>query len=193
MKINQKEIKQKIEREEKSKKRQYDTNGRAVIDMRIEDDDDFLSPFSQNETPHIASDVAEFLESAIEAVPPSESLTLRLHSDCIDDKEKIVYEKAIKAYYTDKYFSNKRELMRNRILSLLFGIAGVLILTLSLFIGYKFDSAVWAEVVDIVAWVLLWETVDIAVFGNRTLRLEERKYLSFIDMKIEYLSLQKDK
>lgn len=185
MKEKHKRIQRVLEAKRAEEKQLRDEDGRVVVDMRVADDTDFLSVFSKSDTPMISPDVAEFLESSTEAVTPGEDLTLRVRSDCIDDREKEVYQRAVKEYYEDKYFANKNELRRNRVLTFLFGVFGVLILAFSLFIDHR-GNAIWSEVVDIVAWVLLWEAVDISVFENRSLRIKEKRYLSFIDMKIEY-------
>ena len=41
---------------------------------------------------------------------------------------------------------------------------------------------------DIVAWVFVWEAVDVPVFGSHELRTQKLRCLSFMDMKTEYLS-----
>ena len=45
---------------------------------------------------------------------------------------------------------------------------------------------------EIIAWVFLWEAVDIAVFENRSLRLKRLRYISYMSMKIEYYPLMTD-
>ena len=81
-------------------KQQYkrDNENRIVIDMTVKDDSDFLSVFSQSDTPVISSEVAEFIENSTDSILPKEQLTLRIHSDCIDDNEKVLYRESIKEY-----------------------------------------------------------------------------------------------
>ena len=96
--------------------------------MNVKNDDDFLSVFSEYGDPVISSGVADFIENSTETVFPDESLSLHIHSNCVDD-------------------------------------------------------------VEIVAWVLIWEAVDIVAFRNRELRVNCRRYLAYITMKIRYFSL----
>ncbi len=42
--------------------------------------------------------------------------------------------------------------------------------------------------IDIIAWVLLWEAVDIGVFETRSLRLKRRRFLAYLAMKVEYMT-----
>lgn len=72
----------------------------AKINMTVNDDSDFLSPYAETGKPVISSEVAEFLENSANAFHPKERITLTVHSNCIDDDEKIVYEKAIRNYFS---------------------------------------------------------------------------------------------
>ena len=61
-------------------------------------------------------------------------------------------------------------------------IAGVITLALA----FRINSNIWSEVVDIAAWVFLWEAVDIGTFKNRELRLKRKRYLAYMSMKVEF-------
>lgn len=164
----------------------HDSDNRVVVRMNIKDDKDFLSVFSQSETPVISDAVADFIENSTAAIPPSEKIVLEIYSTCIDDSEKIDYRTAIKEYYTEKYIANKRDIKRNTYIAFALGLIGILILALAFVIEYKTGSFMWAEVIDIIAWVFLWEAVDISVFHNKSLRLKQMRYLSYISMDILY-------
>lgn len=71
-----------------------DGEGRAVINMTVKDDSGFISAYSECGTPVISGEVAEFIEGATHALRPNELLTLRIHSDCIDEVEKELYREA---------------------------------------------------------------------------------------------------
>lgn len=172
---------------------QRDNENRIVINMMVKDDTNFLSVFSQSDTPVISTEVAEFIENSTNSILPKEQLTLRIHSDCIDDTEKELYKEGIKEYYSEKSIVNSRELKRNNIISFLLTLAGVLVLAVQLLFEYRLSSLIWSEVIDIVAWVFLWEAVDISAFGNRSLRFKSKRYLSYLSMKIEYVEITKNK
>ena len=73
-----------------SRRFQRDDENRVIINMTVKDDSNFLSVFSQSDTPVINTEVAEFIENSTNSVLPKEQLTLRIHSDCIDDTEKAI-------------------------------------------------------------------------------------------------------
>lgn len=179
-----KETKKSVKEEISKRKLKRDENGRALIEMTVKNDDDFLSPFSENETPVISQDVAEFIESSTNSLP-FDDLTIRIHSDCIDEEEKTVYQKAVKEYYLERYISNEKEIKRNYIIAVIMAFVGVLVLGVSIYLGMN-DRMLVAEVIDIFAWVFLWEAVDISILRNVALRIKRKRYLSYIGMKIEY-------
>ncbi len=155
--------------------------------MSVKDDSDFLSVFSRDDSAVISSEVAEFIENSASIIHPKEELTLRIHSNCIDDDEKLTYTRAIRSYYLEKREANKIEIRRNYIISLILLIAGIAVLAFSIFLNVWADSLIWSEVIDIAAWVLLWECVDICVFKNMLLRINRRRYSAFISMIIEFI------
>ena len=169
-----------------AKEYQRDNDGRIIVDMNVKDDTDFLSVFSASDTPVISSDVAEFLENSTHSIRPDEQLTLRVKSACIDETEQRIYKAAIKEYYTEKYRVNERELKIQNIIALLLAVLGTLVLVFAVFLDYYVKSIVWAEVIDIVAWVFLWEAVDIKFFKTRELALQRKRYAMLIYMKIRY-------
>lgn len=163
-----------------------DSEGRIIVNMNVKDDTDFLSVFSTSETPVISSEVADFLETSTHSIRPNEQLSLHVKSDCIDENEQKIYSAAIKKYYTERYRTNERELKIQNRIALLLAIVGVLVLFFAVFWEHKFGSVIWAEVIDIAAWVFLWEAVDIKFFKTRESKLKRQRYAAFIDMKIYY-------
>lgn len=168
------------------KNRKLAEDGRVILSMTVKNDEQFLSPYSSTSTPIISAEVAEFIEHAAEAALPDERLTLKVRSDCIDEREKNTYKNAIVEYYKQKYVANEREYKRNRFIVVMLAVLGVIFLAAEMVFTALIDSFVWSAVIDIVAWVFLWEAVDIGFFENRKLKLKKLRYLAFIDMKVEY-------
>ncbi len=179
------ELKKSIDNELAKRKYERDEDDRVIINMTVNDDSGFLSPFSENSVSVISTEVADFIENNTHSLPPNEKLTLRIHSNCIDDKEKKIYNDAIKEYYIEKYLANEKEVKRNYFIALLLLLAGIFVLTVSFFLN-ELNVEIWSYVVDIVAWVLLWEAADISLLVNRTLSIMRKRYLSYLSMKIEF-------
>lgn len=167
----------------------YDAEGRAIIHMTVQDDSSFLSVYSEHATPVISTEVADFLENSTRSLHPGQPLTLRIHSNCIDDREKADYRMAIQEYYSEKYSACKKEFRFNLTAVFFLTIAGIL----TLLLAFQTDHPIWSEVIDIAAWVFLWEAVDTGVFKNRESNANRKRYLSYIAMNVEYLPFQTKK
>lgn len=180
-------LKKSVDKELSTRKHERDENGNVVINMTVNDDSGFLSPFSENNMSVISTDVADFIENNTHSLPPNEKLCLKIHSNCIDDNEKEVYKKAIKEYYAEKYLANEKELKRNYFVALILLLAGIFVMTVSIFLN-EHNIEIWSYVVDIASWVLLWEAVDIFLLESKSLTLLRKRYLSYLSMNITYLN-----
>ena len=83
------------------------------------------------------------------------------------------------------------ELKRNLIVSVVFTVIGVIALAAMLLLDHFFASAIWTEVVDIFAWVFVWEAVDQFFIERRRLLRDRRKYQAFTQARISFQSLSK--
>lgn len=164
-----------------------DEEGRAIINMNVSDDSGFLSPFSTTEAPVISSDVADFIEKSTKHTLPDEKYTLRIKGKSIDSSERSLYETAIRSYYREEAASKKAEIKHNRTISLMVLIVGIIVLSVAFIIDYNIAKPIWSEVVDIVAWVLIWEAVYLELFENRKEKIKIRYYTAYTDMKIEFV------
>ena len=176
------------EAEQRALDRRADADGRTVIPMTVRDDSDFLSPFSEGAAPLISADVAEYLEEKTEDLPRRTELILQIRSSCIDPAEQEAYRLGVREFYLILYLSVRRELRRNLLLAFTLAAAGMLLLLATHLIDTHLGLPYWMELTDIVAWVFVWEAVDTLVFGSHDLRTQKLRCLSFMDMKIEFLS-----
>lgn len=181
-----KEIKRQADLKIENAQTERDGEGRRIINMNVRDDAGFISPFADTAKPVIGGEVADFITSRASAISHKERLTLRVYGDCIDESEREVYRTAIKEYYTESYAEKQREYVRNLIASIILGVIGVIMLGVMIWLEETTQSAVWIEVIDIVAWVFVWEAVDIAFLENGVTSMGRRRCLALIDMKVEF-------
>lgn len=176
---------------QKSKERAYkrDENGKIIIPFVVQDDSDFLSVFAESETPLIGTDVAEYLEEKTDELPLGEPILLRVRSSCIDPAEQEAYRTGIREYYMIRYLSCRKELRRNTFIAALLAATGMLALFVMHLIDLWTGSSFWSEVVDIIAWVFVWESVDVFAFRNHELRKERLRCLSLMAMELEFIPL----
>lgn len=186
------ELKREVEYKLQGRTVERDEEGNVMINMTVKNDEGFLSPFSENNSYVISDEVADFIENSTKEALPKDQYTLYIHSNCIDDGEKEMYKKAINEYYTKQYIAIKREISRNRRAVIVMALIGVMFLALALALDYN-GFAIWTEVVDIAAWVFLWEAVYLEFFDNKKSRIKMKYCLSYLSMKIVYLDDEEEK
>ena len=102
----------------------------------------------------------------------------------INAKERVrIIHSCLKEYYSEKYIASKKELRFNLVATLMLAFSGIV----ALILAFLVDHSIWSEVIDIAAWVFLWEAVDIWFFKNREGRITRKRCLSYIDMRVEYV------
>ena len=160
-------------------------NQAAVSDihMTVRDDSAFLSPYSPIAEPMIDGAVADFIEARAEATG-GRRFCLHIHSDCIQRDEEEVYRRAISRYFRDCVASLGRGLRREGLIAAILAVLGVLTLFLMLFLESAATTGVWLEVIDIVAWVLLWEATDILLLHGHAERHRRRRLCALCEMKV---------
>lgn len=66
-------------------------------------------------------------------------------------------------------------------------LVGVVALAVVLTLSLLKRVEILVEVLDIFAWVFLWEAVDLFFLEGGVLRMKQRRFLRFIDAKVEFL------
>lgn len=154
---------ERIEKIAKKLKINLDDENRAILNLKITDDSNFLSPYYYDK-PIISNDVASFINLNKAILLWKYGLTINIISNVIDKDEEETYKNAIKHYYETDLIHNKRTMKRNYILALIMFIIGILVFSLMFILDHFFANSLglWKEVIDVVAWVFIWESVDIA-------------------------------
>ena len=160
----------------------------ASINLTVYDDSSFLSPYSSDNEEIISDEVAGFLENSAKQIKPTRSLKINIKSKTIAENEKPVYLRAIKNYYENESAEIKRNLKFNLIATLiLFAISVVVLLVLFLVVA-KFNIQVLTEIVTIMAWVFLWEAVDLFFIRRPLLRRELHRCENLKNSEIVFLN-----
>lgn len=167
---------------------QYDDEGRALIKLLVKNDDNFLSPYSTKEKGTLSGEVSDFIEHSLMEVHCKEKIHFQIHGDTIDDAEKNEYTAAIRSHYSTCYKETVFEKKRLFVISMIMAFIAVITLSLMIFFEVRgITNAVFVEVIDIIAWVFMWEAVDIFFFRRSELKLKEYRYLRLAESVIEFL------
>lgn len=165
---------------------QHDDEGRVLIPMTVLDDTDFLSPFSIGHDPVISADTADFLEHRMKPLMKAEDVHLVIYSDCITDEDRDVYANGIQNYFVNRYLRMKLLLRRNLWHGLLFLLAGVALFATMLLSSIIKNADLVFNMLQVIAWVFIWEVVDTFVFDRSELRKEQWVNAMGMSMAISY-------
>ena len=182
-----KELKRLISARASGDEVERDEDGRAVIELTVLRDEGFLSDFSAGTRPVISGEVAQYLEESAMRFLSKEPICIKIYGDCIDKMEEKLYIDGLKEYYVRRYTENRRSLHRNRWIAAIMLLVGVVALAVVLTLSLLKRVEILVEVLDIFAWVFLWEAVDLFFLEGGVLRMKQRRFLRFIDAKVEFL------
>ena len=174
-KLNQKikELKKNVEIAEEIEETE---NGNAIIDIAVNDLDDFYSPYSPKGYKLLNPEMIDYIDEYSKGIPAKQELTLRISAQNKSDDSKDRIEKTIRRTYAEKIASVNDDLRRNLMSSIIFMIVGLIFLVGVIITStYEFSEAIY-EVLDIIAWVFIWEAVDTFFMERHKKRVEKIKY-----------------
>lgn len=167
-----------------------DPDGRAILHMTVRDDSDFLSPYC-GRRPIISSEVADFLDNAASALPPKGDLALHIRSNVITEEEARVYDAAIRNYYRNRGKQTRRDVIRNRTAAIIMLALGVLIFALLFFLERWGLGEMMTNLLEIAAWVFIWEAVDLFFLERHRLIAAHRLCERFVGADIRFFPEEK--
>jgi len=176
----------KKERDKISRNLKYDDKDNALFNICIKDKSEVLSPYYYDEKEVINVEFANMLDNLVSTVPIKTGLHLSLDCKDLKDEEKARYSKAIKNYYENKMLDSLNRLKNNRNLIILSIILAVISLAGLFLVNYFATPWVLVEVVDIIAWVFVWEAVDLTAFQRTLIRYDYYRARNLHKCKISY-------
>lgn len=189
--INRRQLKEKAKELQKEDKQIYDEEGRAVINMTVLDDNEFLSPYGEEKDIVISRETAAFLEHSTRAIHHNRDLTLVISSNVIDEKEKVLYKKGIHNYFENSFLALQKDLKRNLLTSTIFALIGVLYFAVLIVISLFVDYDLILEMLSIAGWVFLWEAVELFFIDRTEMKNRQYRAYAFLNAKIIYEELNK--
>lgn len=189
--ISYKELKDKEIELEKEEKQVYDEEGRAVVNLTVLDDSEFLSPYGEENDVLISGETASFIEHSIKPVHHRKNLTLVLNSNVIDENEQAVFEKGVRNYYENTFLELKKKLKANLLVTILLTIAGFIWFGALIAISIFFEYDLIIEMISIAGWVFLWEAVDLFCLQRPSLKRKQFRAYALMNSKIVFQKLKK--
>ena len=161
-----------------------DDEGRGIVNIGAENYDDIFSPYCFKGGDTLSFEMVEYLMEKQEIIPLDYDLTLRFNiKDASEDKRKEI-QMAVKKNFENDIHAVDQKLQRISSLSFWFCVIGV-ILTAVYLVAIKFFPIEITYLMDIMAWVFVWEGVSTYFLDRREMRIDKIKSLRLAAAKIE--------
>ena len=172
----------------------YKHKEKGLIDIGLEDIDDFYSPYSLKNNKKIDREVDDHICDIADYIPLSKDLDLEIYLDKMPtDKEKKEAETTFRNYYAQYLLELNAE--RNRLLilaSILLGIGLVLLSCLFAFGLYEKSQFLYT-LLEIATWVFVWESLDISCFHCHTINVKKQRAKKLLNADIKFKTYEKEK
>lgn len=164
-----------------------DSEDNAVINIKAERQEQIFSQYNYDSNEKLNPELHEFIVDKARFVPAPKDIRIRLYTGTsINEKE---VEMAIRNDSKKEYIETKKESRRNLIFSAIMLIVGCLFLALMVLLHSYFDS-IYLEVIDILAWVFVWEAADSFFLQRMEIKHKMRTYLKLYSAEIEVVKLK---
>jgi|GEM_PF-6487155 len=152
-------------KDKKNKKSQY------IIHVDLDKGDTIYDEYN-NYT--LAKAFADYLNGQANKSNPYDEITINIHTNDIDERDKSHIKNAIINYFKDYLRELTVKETNSTLLSFIVLLFGVLLIV----IYHAFTSqlpTVVSDIIDISGWFAIWEVVDRVVFLNSDLRYSKRR------------------
>ncbi len=163
-----------------------DDEGLCLVKIKVTDDSNFLSPFSDNDDPVISEETAGFLVHSVKHLKTANKLHIVFSGNEITEDEQPVYKKAIENYFHKELVENRRDIHSNTVRSVILSLLGVLLFSIAIIMETLGVKHLWLNVMDVVAWVFVWEAVDLFFLERTGLRIKQLINLKMLTAKITF-------
>ncbi len=169
-------------------KPETDEDGRALVRLRVRNDDGFLSPFYAEGCPVISGETAAFLEQSVKHVRPENKVRFVISGNCVEETERPLYQKAIENYYRQEFSETRDQIRRNTAAGTVMTAIAVLVFLLAITLTALSAATLILDVLDVVAWVFLWEAVDLFFLQRPILRIKQLRNLQIATAKVDFVA-----
>jgi hypothetical protein len=159
-----------------------ETDTECVIFINLEKDKIYKE---YSEKALLCNEVYDFIDDTYQYVKKTLNLRLELtFPKDMSEEEKDRIIKIIRVHYAINYDKVRKDIKRIKLLSLLLLSIGVLMLLLFGLLEWYGFNFVLREIIDVFAWVFIWESCDLFVFTNTTNRFQALKNLRLFNCEI---------
>ena len=169
----------------KSSQLKEDAEGDAIIDVQVESKNEIFSKFNYEEGDILTTEFTDYLWNKAKLVPTNKNLHIKVYANEELNVNKV--ENAIKKHYKNEYIEVKSELSYLGRFSLINLILGIITLAVLLVLHNVFDNYFLVSIVDILAWVFVWEAFDSFFLERARLKRRQKHILKIYSSEVEII------
>ncbi len=164
-----------------------DSEGDAIINVKACDSEHIFSQFNFDSNEKLNPELEEYIVDKAKSVPLNKDIKIKIYTEKEADQQEVA--SALKNNFKKDYWMTKEELKRTLVFSLIMFLVGTAFL-ISLLFMHKFFYNNYLEIVlEIVAWVFIWEAVDSFFLQRSLLKRVKLRYLKLYLADIEVIKL----
>lgn len=162
--------------------------GEDILKVHIEDEGDLLSKYCVQDHPTLNEELCVFIEEKIDYRQMQNDLNIELSLNSLNEEKKTSYQQAFLNTYTDKIIDKTKELHRNKWMSIIFLLTGIIVFigTICLKKLLNRDIIVLFESLDIMGWVFIWEAVDLFFIARKVMLFQQIRYYKILKAKFSF-------
>lgn len=171
----------------------YNRQEKGLIEIGLEDIDDFYSPYSLKSNKQIDKDVDDHITNVANYIPINKDIDLDIYLEKMPDsktqKEAITtFRKSYAEYLLELNAEKKRLLILASILFLI----GISFLTCLFVLNLSEKSLFVYSLVEIAAWVFVWEALDISCFHCHSINVKSKRAKKLLNADITFKTYKKE-
>ena len=160
-----------------------DTDGRAIIEVGAENYDDIFSPYCYKGGDTLSLELVEYLKKQSGTIPLDYDLNIRFNVKNADEQKRKEIQMAVKENYEIDVLGIEQKIRGLNIMAFSLISIGVLFMVVYLIlINFVPISATY--LIDILAWVFIWEGVRAFMMDKNELKIAELKSLRLASAKV---------
>ena len=167
-----------------AEKQEYDKDGRAIINVGIQNADDIYSPFAYKTYELLNTEVGDYIDICEGTIPFEDDVSIDFYTENpTTNIEKTRIRHAVKRHYAEQAVAADRQLKKNFVQGLIFILLGIVILIAETFLYLWSSNGLWT-IVDVVGWLFLWDGIEIIIQDHSDLKRNQLKAYRLMNAKV---------
>ncbi len=162
-----------------------DKEGRAVINVGVQETDQLFSPFAFKSYELLDSGVTDYIDMCESQIPIAEELSLVFNTEeKTTNEEKKRIRRAVKRHYAEKVVRLKYKNLKNTWTGLILSVLGLVVLFLEALLYEKVANFYLDTIMAVIGWLFLWDGAEVFLWDRNDLKREEIKSYRLMNAKV---------